>query len=923
LIDDETIPAPLRAPPALRTVDPARYTERETITQGGMGRIIAARDRRLGRRVAIKELREPHPELAARFEREAFLTARLEHPSIVGVHEAGRWPSGEPFYTMKLVPGRSLEEAIAAAPDLERRLALLPRVIAVADALAYAHGKRIIHRDLKPTNVMVGTFGETVVIDWGLAKDLAAPPDAPSAPSRPSGVGETVVGQVLGTPAYMPPEQAAGEAVDERADVYAIGAILHHLLAGEPPSQGGSAAEIVAAVRRAPPRPLRPPAPADLIDVVARAMARDPAARYPTARELASDLKKFQAGQLVGAHRYTFGERVRRWLRRQRRPVVVGGIALALLAVIGIGSIGRTIAERRRAEAQRRIADAHRGEAEELMTFMLFDLKDRLKPLNRLELLESVAGKAADVSGSDTRLHGAALRSLADATEERGDRPGALAVYRAGLAVDAALAARDPASVTAQRDVALDHENVGEVLAPEGDKPGALAELRAAQKILDVLGRDPSDRESLHILADVHRRLADVIDDQGDRATALEEMQAALALYERLVAADPGNTELIRATAETHRGVGALLQEQRHAAAALDEFRTSEAISRELIARDPTDALFLWQDAIANEGIGGALQSLGRATEALAAIRAALATKTRLAESDPANARWQRGVAVGHDDISDCLVMLGDRAAARAETRLALEVYERLVAKDPTNARWLEDVAESHRRVGRLEEPVGALGEFHASLLIGEELVTRDPTDGVARSGVSASHNGLGNALLKLGRPTEALAEFRVSLAMDEASANDDPSRRHDLAITEEDVGDALMALGDPAGALVQYRAELSLRERLAAEDPTDDAEEDVAMSHDSVGDALLAEKNVAGALVERRAAIDIFAKLAGDHPDVADWQAELSESHEQLGDELLASGDVEGARAEYEAALQKAPAADVAALRRKLSALR
>src|SRR4051812_8337629 len=138
-----------------------------------MGRIVSARDLRLNRTVAIKELRVQSPELRARFEREALLTARLEHPSIVSIHEAGRWPSGEPFYAMKLVPGRPLDEVIAGATTLAKRLALLPHVVAVADALAYAHQQRVIHRDLKPQNVLVGEFGETVVIDWGLAKDLS------------------------------------------------------------------------------------------------------------------------------------------------------------------------------------------------------------------------------------------------------------------------------------------------------------------------------------------------------------------------------------------------------------------------------------------------------------------------------------------------------------------------------------------------------------------------------------------------------------------------------------------------------------------------------------------------------------------------------------------------------------------------------
>src|SRR6185312_12276678 len=157
------------------------------------------------------------------------ITARLQHPGIVPVYEAGRWPNGEPFFAMKLVSGRPFDRVIGEAARLEDRLALLPRLAAACDAIAYAHSQRIIHRDLKPGNVLIGDFGETVVIDWGLAKDLDSDDNIetlkrnqPPRPKRPTDSGNgtlTVAGAVMGTPAYMAPEQARGESVDQRADV--------------------------------------------------------------------------------------------------------------------------------------------------------------------------------------------------------------------------------------------------------------------------------------------------------------------------------------------------------------------------------------------------------------------------------------------------------------------------------------------------------------------------------------------------------------------------------------------------------------------------------------------------------------------------------------------------------------------------------
>jgi len=213
--------------PQLR--DPARYRIIGEHGRGGLGRVTRAHDLELGRDVAIKELLSRAPLGEVRFLREALITARLEHPGIVPVHEAGRWPDGTPFYAMKLVSGRPLRDLIAERTTVDARITLLHHVIAVADAIAYAHDRNIIHRDLKPGNVIVGAFGETIVIDWGLAKDLtvAEPADIGSLPlvgGRDSDL--TSAGTVLGTPAYMAPEQARGEHVDQRADVFAIGAML-------------------------------------------------------------------------------------------------------------------------------------------------------------------------------------------------------------------------------------------------------------------------------------------------------------------------------------------------------------------------------------------------------------------------------------------------------------------------------------------------------------------------------------------------------------------------------------------------------------------------------------------------------------------------------------------------------------------------
>jgi len=352
-----------------------RYVAGDEIAQGGIGRIRRASDTRLDRHVAIKELLDPNPEQEARFLREAMVTARLQHPAIVPVYDIGRLPNGEIFYAMKLVSGRSLGEVVDEAGSFDKRLALLPHVIAVAEAIAYAHSEHIVHRDLKPANVLIGPFGETVVIDWGIAKDLRetetpqsaiAAVDPDLAPN--SATSLTMAGSVLGTPGYMPPEQAAGDPVDERADVYALGAILYHVLAGVAPYDGKSGLDVITKVLTQPPLPLSQRergVPRDLLAIVAKAMARTPADRYPTAQEFARDLRLFQTGQIVGAYNYSRPERVWRFVQRHRAVVATMTAGLIVTGIIASTSLSRVFEARRMAEFERDRANEERVRAQQ------------------------------------------------------------------------------------------------------------------------------------------------------------------------------------------------------------------------------------------------------------------------------------------------------------------------------------------------------------------------------------------------------------------------------------------------------------------------------------------------------------------------------------------------------------------------------
>ncbi len=385
-----------------------------------MGRILEVRDRRLGRSVAIKEVLHGDESAIARFEREIEITARLQHPAIVHVHEAGRWPNGTPFYVMKLIRGKPLDVRIAAAKTLRERLELLPAVTTVVDALAYAHSEGVIHRDLKPANVLVGDFGETIVIDWGIAKALGEDETvAVTKPAEPTSQNETVVGAVIGTPSYMPPEQAAGDPVDRRADVYSLGALLYQVLGGVPPFFGRTTAEVLSRVLDEAPRPLSeidPEIPIELVAIVEKAMSRKRSERFPSANEMAIELKRFQQGKLVESHRYTKWELIRRWLRRYRAAVSVAAIALATLGVIAFYSVRQIGDERDRANEAARIATEG---ADQGLLARAESALDR-DPTQALALLKELSPNSIKWPGARSIASDAASRGVSDVLLDRG-----------------------------------------------------------------------------------------------------------------------------------------------------------------------------------------------------------------------------------------------------------------------------------------------------------------------------------------------------------------------------------------------------------------------------------------------------------------------------------------------------------------------
>jgi serine/threonine protein kinase len=740
-----------------------------TISSGGMGVVVEAFDSKLERRIAIKLPRSDDPLAQRRFEREVKITARLQHPAIVPVYAAGTLGDGENYYAMRLVDGETLDVAIDRATTLTERLALVRAVTTVASAIAYAHSQGILHRDIKPANILVGKFGEVVVIDWGLARETAATDDeVPLAKgSDPVDDTRTVDGAVVGTPAYMAPEQARGEPVDERADVFAIGALLYHVLRGAPPPRGARS-DLATAL---------PELPRDLVAIVAEAMAPDPAVRYRTAAELVADLERFQAGQLVGAHDYSFGQLLRRWMRKHRGVLIASAIALAVLAVFGTWSLVRIVRAERVAETQRERAVAHREDAEELMDFMLVDLRDKLLPIGKLDLLDTIAQKArtyyeghADTNDPiDRQNRAAALQNLGDVLVDRGDLPSAMGAYRSALVIQQTLLAAMPDDEGLQRALGITYERIGEVLAKQGDDPGALASYRAGFAISALLAAaKPDDAERQNDLAVSHKWVGGSLLVQGQIPAALVEFRAALALAQRASAAVPTNLDWQRGVSVAHSRIGDSLLQQGDAAGALVEYRASMALNQKLAATDPTNMRWQLDLVRAHQEIGEVIRAQGDLATALTEYRAARALAEKLVANDPTNATWLREIETSRNRAGETLEALKDLPGALVEFRAALAIAETLAATDATNATWQRDLAVGHEKVAGVlvaqGAPATALRHYAASMVIGDKLAAADPADlGLQRDRV-VSLAALAEAHLAAGDRARALALYRTAV---------------------------------------------------------------------------------------------------------------------------------------------------------------
>jgi tetratricopeptide (TPR) repeat protein/serine/threonine protein kinase len=848
-----------------------RYRQVRFHARGGLGEVHVAHDEDLHREVALKNIQDRwahDPESRRRFLLEAEITGRLEHPGIVPVYGLVQGADGRPCYAMRFIQGETLKAAAerfhqADHPGRdvgERQLALrqlLARFVAVCNTMAYAHSRGVIHRDLKPANVMLGRYGETLVVDWGLAKPVGRDETARAgdedtlAPSSGADSGGTQLGKAVGTPAFMSPEQAAGrwDLVGPASDIYSLGATLYFLLTGRPPFERQAAANAVAALLErvkhgefSRPRKVKANIPAALEAVCLKAMAHQPEARYRTALELAADVEHWLGGEPVTAYPEPWTVRTGRWIRRHRTLVTATAAALLAGLVLGGALWWQLDQEREERRVEAAIRETRAREAVEATLTQVAELQRKARWEEAKAALRQAFSRLGPEGMDDLRRRLDQAQKNLDfvrildtirlerftLVEGKGGYSKVAPAYakafpKFGLNVLEGEVEEWPKRIAAsaikeQLVAALDDWALAAGFAQNGP----------TQKRLFAIARraDPEPwRDQLRDLAvwkdqKALQRLADRLKDKQQPPTLvailgqlLEQWKAdGLSLLYQAHQQQPGDFWL-------NILMGYALQRRSHWNEAIGYYHAALALRP--------------QSAAVYAELGNVLFGKGDLDGAIAQYNKALVLEPKLARA--------------HSNLASALKHKRDLKGAIAE-------HHKAIALDPKDAgihvnlgAFLCDVKHDYD---------GAITEFKKAIAL-------RPKD-------AAAHSNLGNALRAKGDLDGAIAEFKTAIALDPKFA----SAHHNL-------GFALNEKGNQGGAIAEYKKAIALDPKLSN-------------AYINLGYALRARGDLDGAIAACNKAIALVPKDA--------------KALNNLGLALQGKGDLDGAIAAYRKAIALDP---------------
>jgi eukaryotic-like serine/threonine-protein kinase len=826
----------------------ARYSLTHLHAKGGMGQVWLARDTALGRQIALKELRPDQVDnsiVCSRFLYEAKITAQLEHPGIVPVYEVGE---GEvPYYTMRFVQGRTLSEAIRAYHKKQATRAsspvgmveLLTAFVGVCHAVAYAHSRGIIHRDLKGRNVVLGEFGEVILLDWGLAKrigtdrqpterrDEAAPTETELAegelaaavgagnrkgdgarslssntsdgsvlkpgisptsngdsnhfPSSDLGSGQgirvesgagpegTMQGQILGTPAFMAPEQASGrhDLVDERTDVYGLGAILYEILTGRPPFIGPKTAAVIDKVCHQPPIPPRQIVTGmaarfeGLEAVCLKALEKSPSARYASASKLAQEVQRWLADEPVQAFPEPWITRALRWGRRHK-SIVAAAAALLATATIALAVSTVLIArEAKEAEAQGQQARKAVGLLTKVSEIGFDDQPDPMQQeflKNALNYYEQFTRRSTN--NPTVKLeHARAYHQMGDIQRKLGQLSESGHAYRRAIEMLGALTEDTHVGHEAKQVLARTHTLLADLLVRRGDNKGQAEPLyeRAAllqQALTSLPAATPEDRLRL---GQTLKSQADLLRRKGQLGQAKTGYDKALSMLEEAHAGAAQRNQIRNDLALAHDARGFVYRELGDLNSAETDYRRAVELIEDLVKEFPTVPSHREALARAYNSLGMIEERTGLLADAERHYRLEWPLADRLAQDYPERPEYRRVLARTLSNLGNVLARKRDPEADLV-LRRAVEVNRPLAAKYGDDPQIRFDLAKDYHCLGvqqlELAHPETAIGLFRQAQPISEALVKEFPDEPRYAELLAQHHESLGSSLGVLGRPS-------------------------------------------------------------------------------------------------------------------------------------------------------------------------
>lgn len=817
----------------------SRFRILRNLAQGGIGSVFVAFDRDLDREVAIKELKRKYAndrQVLHRFEAEATVTGNLEHPNIVPIYATGRRSDGRPYYAMRLIHGRSMQMVIAELhrehsfdSDLRKNAAardLILRIVTVCKAVGFAHSRGVLHRDLKPSNIMVGEFGETLVVDWGLAKKLGSTTDKfphakrgePNSAVEINGLrdrvrnvatNKTLDGMIIGTPGFMSPEQANGsnEALTIASDIYSLGATLFQILTNTIPALANeNRFEQLDAVN------------APLVAICRQAMQINPSKRYASAEMLAADLEAWLLDEPVSVLPETRLKKLRRWAKAHPAMVASGlasllftmlamAITLSILSVKNENLRQSNLREQAAAlEATQNAAEAKRNGDEALRQRqrVLGILNTFLMNVERG--LNNVPGGAAVQKNVLTTV----LNKLAEVSQEfADDREVSLANATALINLG------DLFSRVGTKDITLDLPQKNQVpLSPLEAASEMYGEaMRIAKQLETKEGKDCRS-----IIAMIQQKQAEVLRQTARTPEAVKLLDQSLATRRTLLAESPKSAEAAMDIVTTVDYLGQIQLQDGDFKKAGESFAEIKTILTKLSQESPNDPDVKRRLGITLSRIADIAVHDGNLDQASQLYKEDLVISTELYQADPNNLTAKRDLCTSLDRIGNTFAQKGQLEKSMEYYLKSRKMREELYAAEPTSMKTIQELLVSYFKGGDtqmlLKDVAQAQKDYERALLLSDEMARIDPENAVARRFQSLSAEVLADVAIEQSQLDAALKYANRSLTISRKLVSKDPTdgqMQRDLWLCHAKVAKVYLAREEFDNCLTQLDLALNI----------------------------------------------------------------------------------------------------------------